>query len=250
MSFECQVRRRYPVTVAVLSGTLDRSAAAEGARTLQGCLADEQPVEMVLDVAALAVTGPSAVAPLADLARSARRWPGTVLAVSGASPEVRRGFADVSQPEPVEFFPSAREAFADGLRRPLPARVSCDLQPTVYAPATCRELIAGVCREWRITGLQRRAQLVASELVTNAVEHAGTPMSVSVRYTGAALQVAVRDGERRTVLRPPPEPAGLPLADLGRGLLLLETLADDWGCVPTSDGKVVWACVAPPPQRG
>jgi hypothetical protein len=72
-----------------------------------------------------------------------------------------------------------------------------------------------------------------------------------VRQVGTTLQVAVRDGDPRLVHRPPPAPGSppLPLADTSRGLLLLETLADDWGCVPTSDGKVVWASMAPSPTE-
>jgi anti-sigma regulatory factor (Ser/Thr protein kinase) len=81
------------------------------------------------------------------------------------------------------------------------------------------------------------AQLALSELATNAVTHAGTPFSVSVSCTGAALRIAVRD-QSTTV--PVFREAG-PAARSGRGLQLIAAVARAWGVDPAPDGKTVWA---------
>jgi anti-anti-sigma regulatory factor/anti-sigma regulatory factor (Ser/Thr protein kinase) len=251
VTFECRIQRRYPVAVATLHGTLDRSTATDALAALQECVADEQPVGLVIDLTHLAAAARSGLASLATLARSTHRWPGTEVAVSGARPEVGRMVSDLARPGALAFFPRADDALAAEYRRPLPPRVRVELRPTAQAPEQGRELVAQACRQWRLPRLRRLAQLLASELVTNAVVHAGTTLSLTVRQVGTTLQVAVRDGDPRLVHRPPPAPGSppLPLADTSRGLLLLETLADDWGCVPTSDGKVVWASMAPSPTE-
>ena len=81
------------------------------------------------------------------------------------------------------------------------------------------------------------ARLLVSELVANAVEHAGTMMTVQVARRTRHVHVAVRDGS-------PAEPmisreSGL--TERGRGLMLVEAVSVRWGWLPTDDGKVVWA---------
>ncbi len=82
------------------------------------------------------------------------------------------------------------------------------------------------------------ALVVVSELATNAVEHARTPFTVTVEWSGLTVTVKVADGS-------PQVPAG-PLRDLmathGRGLQLLDALSVSWGVsVETTGGKSVWA---------
>jgi anti-sigma regulatory factor (Ser/Thr protein kinase) len=243
MTMVCRIESRFPVAVAVLQGTLDYSAAIETAVTLQGCLA-EQPVMLVLDTAHLEVASGSAGRPLASLVRNARRWPGTRVAVGAASPAVRELFAGQVDEDAIEFYPSTSEAVAAGRRIPVAPRETVELSPTRDAPAASREVVARACQRWRLGRWSRLTQLLASELVTNAVVHARTPISFTLRQVDGALQVVVRDGDPRLVRQPPAGPYRLPAGEPGRGLLLLSTLADDWGCAPTSDGKVTWANIA------
>ncbi|MGW4271324.1 ATP-binding protein [Streptomyces seoulensis] len=82
------------------------------------------------------------------------------------------------------------------------------------------------------------AELVISELVTNAVKYAGTrPVSLTVRLDVDALRIEVCDAN--PVL---PQP-GLPDADSegGRGLFLVAALSDRYHAEPTEDGKRCWA---------
>ncbi|MEV5434092.1 ATP-binding protein [Streptomyces sp. NPDC052701] len=82
------------------------------------------------------------------------------------------------------------------------------------------------------------AALVISELLTNAVRHAGAGrILLSVRLTGIVLRIEVCDSSSSL-----PRP-GLPDDDSesGRGLLLVSALADRHGVRPTAAGKRCWA---------
>jgi anti-sigma regulatory factor (Ser/Thr protein kinase) len=81
------------------------------------------------------------------------------------------------------------------------------------------------------------ARLVVSELASNAVLHAGTPFAVSLRYTGSAVRISVRDwSPTQPVLR-----NGGPASLSGRGLHLVQAIAEAWGVDSDADGKTVWA---------
>ena len=84
------------------------------------------------------------------------------------------------------------------------------------------------------------ALLVVSELVTNALVHAGTDITVRVLTDQEPTRIEVADGSREVPgLRIPS--AG---ARTGRGLLLVEHFTHQWGIEATDSGKVVWFTVA------
>lgn len=81
------------------------------------------------------------------------------------------------------------------------------------------------------------AELLTSELVTNAVLHSRTSFVLRVGFRGECLRVEVVDGSNEPpVLRPRVDP----LALNGRGLQFVDKLARDWGVVTTRPGKMVW----------
>ncbi|MCX4455759.1 ATP-binding protein [Streptomyces sp. NBC_01728] len=87
------------------------------------------------------------------------------------------------------------------------------------------------------------AELVISELVTNAVRHAGTGhVSMTVRLIATVLRIEVCDSS------PVLPQLGLPdeCSENGRGLFLVAALADQYGAEPTSTGKRCWAEIALP----
>ena len=84
------------------------------------------------------------------------------------------------------------------------------------------------------------AELVVSELVTNAVIHARTDLSVALTFSPAAIRIEVRD--RNTTPPTPRSPSAL--ATSGRGLPLMDALTSSWGVNRFGDGKVVWAQLA------
>jgi hypothetical protein len=118
-----------------------------------------------------------------------------------------------------------------------------------HAAQQARRLVAAAGHGWALPQLVHPAELVMSELVTNAVQHAGTDMLLTVSRRGAGLHLAVRDGT--TVLPPLPARADA-TADTrpdqyGYGLWLVDRIAMAWGARPTHPrtGKVVWAVVRP-----
>ena len=87
-------------------------------------------------------------------------------------------------------------------------------------------------------------RLLVSELVTNAVVHAGGPCGLTLRIGADSIRVEVTDtgGGGLQLRRPEPtEPSG-------RGLLIVDTLARDWGVLPDGGtaGKTVWFELAAP----
>ena len=88
------------------------------------------------------------------------------------------------------------------------------------------------------------AALLTSELVTNAFLHAGTETRVSVRVNHV-IRIDVFDtGAGGVQLRP----AGAE-AIHGRGLHIVDALADDWGHEDTDDGTHVWFEIGPRRRR-
>jgi anti-sigma regulatory factor (Ser/Thr protein kinase) len=125
----------------------------------------------------------------------------------------------------------------DPAGRPPDHSLSLELEPRVDAARLARELITTACTRWQRENLAEPAHVAVTELVNNAVVHAGTPITVHVALRGDELFVAVRD--RST--EPPRPRAVAPTAYGGRGLLLLDAVSARWGCTPREDGKVVWA---------
>jgi anti-sigma regulatory factor (Ser/Thr protein kinase) len=82
-----------------------------------------------------------------------------------------------------------------------------------------------------------RAMLLTSELVTNGVLHAATPLTLTLRAEGDALRVEVEDRDR-TLPAPVPEEQSGPHG--GFGLHIVERMAANWGCAPLDNGKTVW----------
>jgi anti-sigma regulatory factor (Ser/Thr protein kinase) len=110
------------------------------------------------------------------------------------------------------------------------------------APSAARRFVSSVLERepYRDRAPLADAQLVVSELATNAVIHAGSPFSVSVGRNGSTMRVSVRDCSGTQPVLRAPEPESLS----GRGLRLVGALARDWGVEPGADGKTVWAELA------
>lgn len=78
--------------------------------------------------------------------------------------------------------------------------------------------------------------LAVSEVVTNAILHAATPFRVRVASSEDAVRVEVFDSSPGTPIRKEFEPHAV----TGRGLGIVDQIAESWGVTPTQDGKTVW----------
>jgi anti-sigma regulatory factor (Ser/Thr protein kinase) len=99
-------------------------------------------------------------------------------------------------------------------------------------------MVRRTCIGWRFAALCDDAEAVASELVTNAVRYARTAIEVTLRRRRTGFQLEVADGNPETPRLPgPPDP----LAEGGRGVLLVEALTNSWTVEPGPSGKRVCA---------
>ena len=123
---------------------------------------------------------------------------------------------------------------------------SAAYQPEPSAAAAARRFVRRTLQSWDIAArtwdpdrLVDDAVLLTSELVTNAVVHAGTPLDVTCRLTSGELEVAVRDRHPARTLPDIPRTARTS-AERGRGLLLPSALASSWGVTYARIAKAVW----------
>jgi PAS domain S-box-containing protein len=136
-----------------------------------------------------------------------------------------------------------------GLRtkRPRPPREARIVLPPKPESATrARTFVAGVLHSWRMSEMVGGdAELLTSELATNAVRHARTSFVVVVRYDGASVRIEVGDGSRALPVRraPASDDTG------GRGYVLVDALAADWGVLETVTGKRIWVDLPVPPEQ-
>ncbi|MGP3910418.1 SpoIIE family protein phosphatase [Nonomuraea sp. 10N515B] len=115
---------------------------------------------------------------------------------------------------------------------------------TPHAPAHARKFVRQVLGEWRLGHLAEDAVLLTSELVTNAVVHAGTGIELTCRLNveaiPAKLEIEVDDHHpTRTIEEAEAVPADT-MRTSGRGLALAGMLADAWGVTYTKTAKRVW----------
>jgi len=106
-----------------------------------------------------------------------------------------------------------------------------------------RDFVAAGLRDAGVheTAVAERVILVASELVTNAVVHARSDVEVRMMIDSGDVSLEVLD-------EGPAHPNRVPASRAvtsGRGLVLVDALADEWGVaeVQGSRGKMVWARV-------
>jgi hypothetical protein len=84
-------------------------------------------------------------------------------------------------------------------------------------------------------------ELLTSELVTNAILHARTPLVLGLARSGERIVVCVED---QNLVLPEPQPYSDDRTE-GRGVVILQALAEGWGIATHRRGKVVWFTMRP-----
>ena len=114
-----------------------------------------------------------------------------------------------------------------------------------------RRIVRHMLREWQLETLSDPVLLLVSELVTNAVKATGgqiadnqsLPMiGLTIRLTDASVLTEVWDASQALPVLQEADLTG----ERGRGLVLVDFLADSWGHFGADGGKVVWCAVAIP----
>ena len=173
-------------------------------------------------------------------------WPGARMVLFGADAELAAALARSRVTQAVPLVADLLEAFQRVQRRPERVRRFRDLPPEPGAPSVARAMVHQACVDWEIPiETEYAAAVVVSELVTNAVVYAETPLRAGVELSGEVLWIRVRD------LRP-----DLPLRLFARrrklvdspdraprhfGLHVVSALARTWGVTEQPDAKTVWA---------
>ena len=111
-----------------------------------------------------------------------------------------------------------------------------DFWASPSAAAHARHFTVAVITDWGLTASVDTIELLVSELVTNAVRHAGTSGEVRIAELCDGVRIGVADAST--------DPPTLDVIDLtsssGRGMHLVSDLSDAWGIDLRDDGKVVW----------
>ena len=126
-------------------------------------------------------------------------------------------------------------------------RVQVVLLPEPQSASSARDFLRRSLGDWHVgreTYLDT-ALLVVTELVTNAVRHGQSTVTLAVTVDDGRLLLEVTDDGSGVpkVRHPGWQAVG------GRGLLLVEALATRWGVRRSLDGKVVWAELPVPPRH-
>ncbi|MFF2524890.1 SpoIIE family protein phosphatase [Streptomyces liangshanensis] len=122
------------------------------------------------------------------------------------------------------------------------ARAAATFEPVGRSVATARAFVRDTLQGWGHSDVVDDAVVLTSELVTNAVVHAGTSADVLCLRTedGVRVEVADRYPEREVPIQGTGHAFASPDSENGRGLLLCAALASRWGVEYTPTYKQVW----------
>ncbi|RSS73409.1 SpoIIE family protein phosphatase [Streptomyces sp. WAC06614] len=123
------------------------------------------------------------------------------------------------------------------------ARAAASFEPVGRSVAAARAFVRDTLQGWGFADVVDDAVVLTSELVTNAVVHAGTRAEVLCLRSedGVRVEVADRYPERELPLQHPgARPYADPDRESGRGLMLCAALATRWGVEYTPTHKQVW----------
>ncbi|BCJ50869.1 ATP-binding protein [Actinoplanes sp. NBRC 14428] len=114
-----------------------------------------------------------------------------------------------------------------------------DVPLGLNAPGAARRAVTAVLAGWgyRDETWLEQAAVVVSELVTNAVRHGGGCVELRVESHDDEVIVSVADGSSVVPRRREPDSTG------GRGLALIEAMAERWGVRDHQGGKQVWVAL-------
>ncbi|MGI5198430.1 SpoIIE family protein phosphatase [Streptomyces sp. CA-288835] len=114
-----------------------------------------------------------------------------------------------------------------------------DVPPAAALVARARKYATEQLGVWGLDEAAFAAELVVSELVTNAIRHGSPPVRLRLIHDDddATLICEVSDGSATA----PHLRRAKTYDEGGRGLLLVAQLTERWGSRPTDDGKTIWA---------
>jgi anti-sigma regulatory factor (Ser/Thr protein kinase) len=230
--------------VATVEGDLDRPGRAEFVAGLTALMTEHHAV--VLDVSALVPHHSSTVHVFTEALARAGGWPGVCLGLVAPDPSLASLLTASRVDQEVPVHATLDEALEHLADRPPVVRDSWRFDVDPHAPGRARARVREVCRRWGLDAdVREAAEIVITELLTNAVEHATSASVVEAERHGDAFRLSVRDYDTgatghdvpaaRTWQAPPTS------SPRGRGLAMVAAVSHDWGVLRHPDGKTVWA---------
>jgi DNA-binding NarL/FixJ family response regulator len=205
-----------------------------------------QPDLVVLDVAMPVLDGISALPELRAACPSARVvvLTGFAEGAMGAAARAAGAVAYLEKGGDLGALVTNLAALGSGLDTSLSALQvrEATLVASTTTPVEARRLVRTAISAWGCDDVLDAVSLCTSEIVTNAAQHAGGEVRVAVELLPSSIRVSTTDTEPTL---PVAQPA-LATDDFGRGLRVVDRLADRWGIEPRADGKLVWFEVALP----
>jgi CheY-like chemotaxis protein len=219
---------RFRGLFTVIGEAADGTGAIELAR-------EGQPDVVVLDIGLPDLAGREVITAIRAVAPAVK-----VVVFSGTDPRDIEGI--VEHVEGYALKDSQLDYLVDLLETVGRSRTdtrTLELPADLTSAREARTFAAVVLEGWRLPHLVDDATLVVSEMVTNAVTHAGSGCELRLSVSPLALRIEVADYGPGT---PDPKPPST-TRNSGRGLHLIDALTAAWGVEPTTDagGKTVWA---------
>lgn len=112
-----------------------------------------------------------------------------------------------------------------------------ELGPERGDAGAARRFTRRILWAWGLTPLSDDAENITAELIANAIPGGRYRLTLTIDLADRVVRIEVRDN--RTGV--PMERHADDYAEDGRGLLIVDTLADDWGYTHRRDGNTVWA---------
>jgi anti-sigma regulatory factor (Ser/Thr protein kinase)/ABC-type transporter Mla MlaB component len=225
-----------PVVLA-LTGPLSEITAHRLVGEVSGLLREHGDV--IVDVSGVQLTHSGAVYAFAEAASRAGEWPAVRLAVAGPNPTMAALLVSSRVAERVPVHPDVATAAAHLDERPELVRSWWHFDVDARAPGQARGHVRRVCGRWTVDEEAREAaEIVVTELVTNAVEHAASASVVEAERRAHSFRLTVRDFD---VAPLPAAHLPDPTSPRGRGLAMVAAVAGAWGVDAHRDGKTVWA---------
>ena len=229
----CQVNCTLPIGLIEVVGPLRLDTTPRLREVVLKVLA-ERPDAIVLDLAGLHDVAKLSVPVFSALGATAAAADGDLI-LAAVGPEPRAALRRAA-PLFLQLFDTRAQAMDAAIRAPVRRRVARQLPADPHAGRTARRVLDEVCTRWGLGGLRDAAQMIVTELATNAVEHVGPPVELCITVRRRVLRIEVSDSS--TVLPARLDPSSGALR--GHGLRLVDSLASGWGATASKWGKTVW----------
>jgi anti-sigma regulatory factor (Ser/Thr protein kinase) len=198
---------------------------------------------VVCDLTGMAVSPREMTPVFAPVTHYLAAWPGTI--VVACVPDGAQHSRTV--PAAIADRLLVHRSIESGLRQaraliPRMEQTHTHLAPVPSAVGGARDFVHRALDDWQLPELAWPARLVASELVTNALQHSATVLNLTLSHVHARLRIAVHDHGGGVPAIPDRSEREAAAEQDGRGLQLIDAATLAWGVFPTrGSGKTVWA---------